>query len=168
MEAIPHVQSEDSLAEQLQEFVYGTISALVVIGALDGKQLGSARSAIVVVLGTAVATWLAHTFAGVIGIHLRERRTVHRHEAIREFRHTWRIVTAAIPATLALLLAGAGVISVRGALSLATILGVAALVVVGVIAGVRSHFSVLGVATYAIGATAIGLIIVAIEIAVFH
>ena len=38
-------QSEDEdLAEQLQEFVYGTITALVVIGALDSERLGSARS----------------------------------------------------------------------------------------------------------------------------
>jgi hypothetical protein len=36
---------DDDLAERLQEFVYRTVTAVVAIGALDGKQLGSAGSA---------------------------------------------------------------------------------------------------------------------------
>jgi len=51
--AIPDSSDED-LAERLQEFVYDTITALVVLGALDAKSLGSARSATLVVIGTAV------------------------------------------------------------------------------------------------------------------
>jgi hypothetical protein len=160
--------SEEDLAEKLQEFVYGTITVLVVIGALDGENLGSPRSATIVVVGTAVATWLAHAFAAIIGAHIRERRPLRNHEIVRKFRHSWRIVTAAVPATVLLLFADAGVFGLRTAFVLATIVGVLQLLIVAVIAATRSMFSFVGVVTYAGCATVIGLIIVAIEIAVFH
>jgi hypothetical protein len=141
---------------------------MVVIGALDGSNLGSARSATLVMIGTALATWLAHTFAAVIGVHVRERRAVDRHELTTKFRHSWRIVTAAAPATAVLLLADAGWISLRSALTAATVIGVVQLLGVAVVAARRSHFTAFGVAAYAATATAIGLVIVAIEIAVLH
>jgi hypothetical protein len=56
----------------------------------------------------------------------------------------------------------------RTAFVLATIVGVLQMLVVAVIAARRSMFSLVGVVTYAGCATVIGLIIVAIEIAVFH
>jgi hypothetical protein len=160
--------NDEDLAERLQEFVYGTITALVVIGALDAKSLGSARSATLVVAGTAFATWLGHAFAAVIGVHIRQRRAVQRHEIVAKFRHSWRIVTAAVPATVTLIIADIGWISLRSALSTATLLGVLQLLAVAVIAARRSHFTVFGVVAYAVTATTIGLVIVAIEIAVFH
>jgi hypothetical protein len=167
MAATPAVTDED-LAERLQEFVYGTITALVVVGALDGEQLGSPRSATVVVIGTAIATWLAHAFAAVIGVHVRERRPLKGHEIAHKFRTSWRIVTAAVPATAVLILADAGAMELRTALAVATALGVLQLIGVAVLAARRSGFTVLGVVTYAATATIIGLVIVAIEIAVFH
>ncbi len=159
---------EEDVAEKLQEFVYGTITVLVVIGALDGEQLGSPRSATIVVVGTAVATWLAHTFAAVIGAHVRERRALRSHEIVTKFRHSWRIVTAAIPTTVLLALAGAGVFGLRAAFTAATIVGIGQMLIVAVIAARRSTFSFVGTVAYAACATVIGLIIVAIEIAVFH
>jgi hypothetical protein len=162
-------QSEDEdLAEQLQEFVYGTITALVVIGALQSGDLGSSRGATFVVVGTAVATWLAHAFAAIIGVHVRQRRAVQRHEMIAKFRHSWRIITAALPSTAVLILADVGLISLRSALTAATVIGVLQLVGVGVVAARRSEFTVFGVVVYATTASVIGLVIVAIEIAVFH
>ena len=159
---------DEELAEKLQEFVYGSITVLVVIGALDGENLGSPRNATIVVIGTAVATWLAHAFASIIGAHIRERRPLRSHEIITKFRHSWRIVTAAIPTTVLLLFSGAGAFGLRTAFVLATIVGVVQMLVVAVIAARRSKFSLLGVVAYAGCATVIGLIIVAIEIAVFH
>jgi hypothetical protein len=161
-------EDEEGLAEKLQEFVYGTITVLVVIGALDGENLGSPRSATIVVVGTAFATWLAHAFAAIIGAHIHQRRPLRRHEIVTKFRHSWRIVTAAIPTTVLLVFADAGVFGLRTAFRLATIAGVVQMLVVAVIAARRSMFSFVGVVAYAGCATLIGLIIVAIEIAVFH
>jgi len=159
---------EEDLAEKLQEFVYGTITVRVVIGALDGENLGSPRAATIVVVGTALATWLAHAFAAIIGAHIRQRRQLRNHEILTKFRHSWRIVTAAIPTTVLLVFAGAGAFGLRTAFVLATAVGVVQMLAVAVIAARRSNFSIVGVVAYAGCATVIGLIIVAIEIAVFH
>jgi hypothetical protein len=161
-------EDEEDLAEKLQEFVYGTITVMVVIGALDGEQLGSPRNATIVVVGTAVATWLAHAFAAIIGAHIRQRRSLRSHEIVTKFRHSWRIVTAAVPTTILLAFSEAGAFGLRTAFTLATIVGVLQMLLVAVIAARRSMFSFMGVVAYAGCATAIGLIIVAIEIAVFH
>jgi len=162
------VDSEEDLAEELQEFVYGTITVLVAIGAINGQKLTSGRNAIVIILGTALATWLAHTFAAVIGIHVRERRPVTRQETVTEFRRSWRVVTAAFPATVACLLAELGVFSLRFALGASIVMGVIALIIVAIFAATRSSFTGWGVVAYAAGATSIGLLIVAIEIAIHH
>ncbi len=167
MTAMPDDVDEE-LAERLQEFVYGTITMLVVIGALDGKNLGSPRDATFVIVGTAFATWLAHTFAAIIGLHIRERRSVRRNEVVTNFRRSWRIITAALPATAVVLLADFGLISLRAALSVATLIGVIQLVWVGIIAARRSQWTFFGVVVYAATAAIIGLVIVAIELAVFH
>ena len=161
-------EDEEDLAEKLQEFVYGTITVLVVVGALDGEQLGSPSSATIVVVGTAVATWLAHTFAAVIGAHVRHRRPLRSHEIVTKFRRSWRIVTAAIPATFLLVLSVAGVFGLRTAFTTATIVGIAQMLIVAIIAARRSAFSFVATIAYAGTATVIGLILVAIEIAVFH
>jgi hypothetical protein len=162
------IAEDEDLAERLQEYVYGTITALVVIGALQGGELGSSRSATIVVVGTAFATWLAHAFAAIIGVHVRQRRAVQGHEMMTKFRQSWRIITAAAPATIILIFADLGVFSLRSALSAATVVGVLQLLGVAVIAARRSEFTVFGVIVYATTASAIGLVIVAIEIAVFH
>jgi len=160
--------ADADLAEELQEFVYGTITVMVAIGALNGRQLTSGRNAIVIVLGTALATWVAHAFSAVIAVHIRERRAVTPHEARAELVRSWRVVTAAFPATGLLVLAQLDVVSLRFALIASTVLGVVALIVVGVIAATRSSFTWLGVLAYAVGAGAIGLLIAAVEIAIHH
>jgi hypothetical protein len=161
-------EADVHLAEELQEFVYGTITVMVAIGALNGRQLTSGRNAIVIVLGTALATWIAHTFSSVIGIHIRMRRPVTAAETRSELTRSWRVVTAAFPATAMLVLAELDVVSLRFALIAATVLGVIALIAVGVIAATRSSSTWLGVLAYALGAGAIGVLIAAVEVAIHH
>jgi hypothetical protein len=161
-------KAREALAEDLQEFVYGTITVLVVISALNGKQVPSARNAGVVVLGTALATWLAHAFSSIIGAHVREQRPTSRGEVALAFRRSWRVVTAALPATVLLVLAGRGWISVSTALYTATALAILALIGVAIVAARRSGFSATGTALYALVATSIGLCIAAIEVLIHH
>jgi hypothetical protein len=158
----------EALAEDLQEFVYGTITALVAISALNGKQAPSARNAGIVILGTAIATWLAHAFSSLIGAHVREERAASRAEIVSTFRRSWRVVTAALPATALLVLAGRDVISVAAALDIATAFAIVALITVAVVAARRSGFNAVGVFLYSLIATGIGLFIVAIEVAIHH
>jgi hypothetical protein len=160
--------SDQEVAERLQEFVYGTITAMVALGALDAKNLGSARAATAVVIGTAIATWLAHAFAALVGVNVREHRAADRNEIVATFRQTWRIVTAAMPATAMLLIADLEWISLRTALTASTVIGILQLVAVALIAARRSRFTIVGGIAYVITATAIGLVIVVIELTVVH
>ena len=49
-----------------------------------------------------------------------------------ELRHSWSIVTAAMPATIIFILAGVGLWTIHVAFVLADVVGVAALLVVGI------------------------------------
>jgi hypothetical protein len=159
---------DHELAERLQEFVYGSLTVLIAIGALSGERLDSARNAFVIVVGTAVATWLAHTFAAVLGVHIRERRAVTKEETATEFGHSWRVVTASVPTGLVLVGAGLDLYSVRTALTAGIVLCVVQLIVVGVFAGTRSGSSRVGALGYAAAATVIGLAIVMMEVVIHH
>jgi hypothetical protein len=159
---------DHQVAERLQEFVYGSLTVLIAIGALSGERLSSARNAFVVVVGTAVATWLAHTYSAIIGIHIRERRNVTAEETAVEFRTSWRVVTASFPAGIALVGAGLGLYSVRTALVGGIVLAVVQLIAAGVFAGTRAGSSRFGALGYAAVATVIGLAIVMMEVVINH
>src|SRR5260221_11785287 len=139
---------EKAPGEKLKGSVCGTPPAWVVMGPVEGNRLDSARNATIVVVGTAFATWLAHTFAAAIGVHVRERRPVRRHEIARKFGHSWRIITAALPATAVLGAADIGWISLRFALAAATLIGVIQLLWVGGFTARRSGFSFFPVLAY--------------------
>jgi len=162
-------QHDAHVAADLQEFVYGTLTVLVAIGGLSGSvEVPRPRDAIAVIVGVAFATTLAHAFSALIAVHVRERRTVRRDELRAELRHSWRIVTATVPSVLMLVFAALGVFSTRTAMRLSTGLAVAAMIGVGVIAARRSQSTMFGSVLFVALATAIGLLIVAIELFVHH
>jgi hypothetical protein len=166
--AAAEAEHRESIAEDLEEFLYGTITALVAISALNGTHAPSTRNAFVVIFGTAIATWLAHAFSTVIGVHVRERRPASLGEVWHAFRKSVTVVTAAAPATILVILTGFNVLAMGTALSIATALAILALIGVAVIAAVSSGFNALGVLLYSLIATGIGLLIAAIEIAIHH
>jgi hypothetical protein len=159
----------EDLADELQEFVYGTLTVMVGLGALSGSvQAPLPRNAIAVIVLTAFATLLAHSFSSLIALHVRTGRAVQRAEFRTELRHSWRIVLAALPAVAMFVLAGLDLFSSRTALRLSTALAVVAMIAVGVIAARRSHSTWFGGFVFVVVATAMGLAIVAIEIFVHH
>ena len=159
---------DQELAERLQEYVYGSLTVLIAIGAMSGERPERARNAFVIVVGTAVATWLAHAFSALVGVHVRERRPVNREEVATELRTSWRIVTAAFPAAVVLVGSGLFGYPVRTALSAGIVLAVLQLVAVGVLAGTRAGSSRFGALAYSAAATVIGLSIVAMELVIHH
>ena len=167
--ALPTAEEDEHFAAELQEFVYGTLTVLVAIGGLTGSQLPpEPRKAIAVIVGVAFATLLAHSFSALIALHVRTRRPVRRFEAVNEFRHSWRIVTATFPAVAMFVLAGLGVFSTRTALRLSTCIAVLALVLVGIVASRRAQNGLAGTIVFVGLATLMGLTIVAIELFVHH
>jgi hypothetical protein len=115
----------------LADYVYGTISTLVAIAGLTFEtNPGALTTAGVVVVG-AVAIWLAHGFSQLVILRSWHRLELRWTDVWNELRGSWTIVSAAIPATLVFVLAGAGLWEVRTAFALAEIIGVLALAVVG-------------------------------------
>jgi len=94
-------------AEWLGEYVYGVIGTLVALGTLSFRPDVDPISACGNVFVGAAAVWLAHAAARLVadwarGEPLDLRLVVHR------LRHTWPILSAALPAAAILLLSSAG------------------------------------------------------------
>jgi hypothetical protein len=113
-------------------YVYGTISTLVAIAGLTFETNPGALTAAGVVVVGAVAIWLAHTLSRLVVLRSWQQLELHWADVRRELRGSWSILTAAIPATLIFILAGLGLWKVKWtAFTLAEIVGVLALAVVG-------------------------------------
>jgi hypothetical protein len=79
----------------------------------------------------AVAIWLAHGLSQLVILRSWQNLELRRSEVAAELRGSWTIVVAAIPATIIFILSGAGLWNVKTAFTLAEIVGVLALAVVG-------------------------------------
>ena len=169
MEPHPRTSAHERLAHELQEFVYGTLTVLVAIGGLTAaEEPPGAEAAIVVITGMAVATMLAHSFSALLAFHIVERRPVRRHEALSELGRSWRVVTAALPAIGVVLLGALGLYGERTSLRLVTALAVAQLIAIAAVGARRSRAGWFGAVVFMALATAMGLLVVAIEVYVHH
>jgi hypothetical protein len=116
----------------LADYVYGTIATLVAIAGLTFEtNPGELKTAAVVIVG-AVAIWFAHTLSRLVSMRSRGHVNLRPSDVWAELRHSWSIVTAAVPSTIIFILAGVGVWSIHVAFVLADVVGVAALLVVGI------------------------------------
>ncbi|CAB4985637.1 MAG: hypothetical protein F2942_04005 [Actinobacteria bacterium] len=160
---------DEAYAAELQEFVYGTITVLVALGALGGSLTAPVpREAIAVIIGVTFATLLAHSFSAVMALHVRLRRPARSGEIGKQLSHSWRIMLAAVPALVTFLVADLGLISPVAAIRISLALAVLALMWMGLIAAQRSQSTFLGGVMFVGAATLIGLCIVAIELYVHH
>ena len=150
----------------LADYVYGTIATLVAIAGLTfEKNPGALTTAGVVVVG-AVAIWLAHALSQLVTRRSWSHLELTRADVAGELRSSWSIVSAAIPATIVFVLAGAHVFSVKAAFTLAEVIGVLALAVVGV-GTVGDGGRPLGRRVlYVGGMVLVGVLIVLLELAV--
>ncbi|MEI7887535.1 MAG: hypothetical protein WCJ04_09095 [Actinomycetes bacterium] len=161
--------ADETFASELQEFVYGTITVLVALGAISGSSAPPvAREEIAVIIGVSLATLLAHSFSAVMALHVRLRRPAHRGEIGSQLSHSWRIMLAAVPALAMFVLADLGLFSAVAATRASLLLAVLALMWTGLIAARRSQSTFLGALMFVGAATLIGLCIVAIELYVHH
>ena len=147
----------------LTDYVYGTIATLVAIAGLTFEaHPGELSTAGVVIVG-AIAIWFAHALSRLVS-----RRSLHHVEldmgdVLRELRGSWSIVTAAIPATIVLILAALHLWSIQDAFIIAEGMGVASLAVVGIgTAGGRERPLSRRIA-YVFGLVLVGVAIVLLE-----
>jgi hypothetical protein len=164
--ASPRADHHDRSVVWLADYVYGTISTLVAIAGLTFEtNPGALTTAGVVVVG-AIAIWLAHALSQLVILRSWQNLEVRRSDIVAELRGSWTIVTAAIPATLIFVAAGAGLFTVKTAFSLAELVGVLALAVVGFGTAGGSGRSVWRRALYILALVSVGVLIVLLELLV--
>jgi hypothetical protein len=116
----------------LADYVYGTIATLVAIAGLTFESHpGELTTAAVVIVG-AVAIWFAHTLSRLVSMRYAGHVDLRFSDVWGELRHSWSIVTAAVPATIIFILAALGVWTIHTGFVLADVVGVASLAVVGI------------------------------------
>jgi hypothetical protein len=145
----------------LADYVYGTIATLVAIAGLTFESHpGELTTAGVVIVG-AIAIWMAHILSRLVSKRSQGHLTVS--DVTTEARRSWSIVTAAIPATVIFILAGAHLWTIHTAFVLADIVGVGALAVVGIGTAGGSDRPLIRRIAYVLSLVVVGIAIVLLE-----
>lgn len=146
------------------EAVYGLILATSVIAvSYDASDAGRVALAVVV---TAVAFWLAHVYAHLLGRDVSEGRAPTRAEIAGALREHWSLVAVVVPLVLVLCLGAVGAIPDRAAIVAATAVGLVELAAAGAYAAVIRGGKPPRVIVSAATALALGLLIVLLKVLV--
>ena len=146
--------------------VYGTITAMATVTAF-AKETSSWQLA-QLVAGTALVLWIAHLYAHGLAESISVRRALRAEALLPIARREFGIVLAAVLPTTAIVLAALGVLRQSSAVWLALAIGLATLAVEGARYARLEGFGFSGTAA-AIGANvAVGLLVVALKVALNH
>src|SRR5262245_16297181 len=159
------IYREPSPARDYAAAIYGSIIATAVIGALRETD-ATARELAVDVAATMVVFWVAHTWAAVAGerIHLGHRLSGARVRALA--LEEWPMVEAGFGPLLVLFLGWLGVIAEDTAAKIALAVGIVQLFAWGFVLGRRVYETWLGALLAGLSNGLLGLLMVALEIAV--
>ena len=128
----------------------------------------SAWKIVVLLAVTTVVFWLAHVYAHSLGHVLAQDRHLSLVELRVIGRHEAAILEAAMPPLAAMLLAAFGLISTRASIWIAYGLGLAVLVGTGLVFARVERLGPIGTLVVVALNLALGLILVALKIAVTH
>jgi hypothetical protein len=152
---------------RLTEFIYGTVVALVAISGIDAAHADWV-SGLAVVVGGGVAIWLAHAYSGLMSQRITSGHRVAGPDIGAALAGSWPIVSAALLTALPLIGVAFGMYSMQTALRLASGVGVLILALVGVAAGIITQETWARRALLVVLSSGLGLLVVAIELAVHH
>ena len=152
-------------AEWVEEFIYGTIVALIAMAGFDTSGGQPVAAGAIIVVGAA-ATWVAHAYASLLGHRLAHGRPVTLDEVLRALRGAWPIMVAAVPATLAAAGASVGWWSLQSAIRVADLVGILVLAVAGFAAARVTHAGPAGVIAWTLATAGLGVAIILVEVAV--
>jgi hypothetical protein len=152
-------------AERSRAFIYGTIATLIAMAGFESVG-GAPIAAGAIIAVSAVATWWAHAYSTVLAARLTSAHPITPHEVASALREAWPIVTAAIPATLLSIGAGAGLWTLTSAILVANLAGITVMAIAGLIAARSAHAGRLATLGWIAVTAAIGAIIVLVEAAV--
>ena len=146
------------------EAVYGLILATSVIAvSYDASDAGRVALAVLV---TAVAFWLAHVYAHLLGRGVSEGGGPTRAEIVGALREYWSLVAVVVPLVLVLCLGAVGAISDRAATVAATAVALVEMAAAGGYAAVSRGGRPPQVIVSAAIALALGLLVVLLKVLV--
>lgn len=146
--------------------IFGTIVATAVVAGLDEGNAVSAPRALAILLGTGATFWAAHVYANLLAERIQGHRPTKRDDVSRVMFREWPLFQSSFPLSVPLALGWIGMFSSETALSLATFVGVVALVSWGIGFARHEGYGVAGVVGAAIVNAAVGLFIVGLKVAV--
>jgi len=145
--------------------VTGIVAAMVVTGVELSKSESNAAQATAAIVGGVGAAWLARASSGLVADWTDGRRPTPRSVA-RQWAVSWQIVLGAVPATVALVVAGAGAYSTNTGLWAAQWAGIGVLALVGVVTAVRSKERAVWKVGYVVALVAVGWLMVGLQLVV--
>ena len=171
----PVTEFRDPSSERAQAFIYGTITTLVAMAGLELAGQPTVGAVAAIVVASAVATWLAHSYATLIGRGLIAAGATARSN-LRAVATPWAsamlssapILYAALPALASIALAGLGVWPLTTAIWVGNLAGIAVMGVASWATARAHHATGIAQALSVLITTLLGLLIVAVEYAVHH
>ncbi len=160
-----HDVSRGEAADRISAYVYGNILMLAALVVLSDDEIGSG-AAVVIVLGTGVSTFVAHTFAERLGAVVRG---TDRATWIAELRSSVPIVSAATVPAVLMVVGSQGWLDTTWCLRLAEAWIVVRLFILGLVVGrLQGHSVTLRtwIASAALAASA--LVVVALKVVLTH
>lgn len=153
------------IGRNMQAAVYGTILALSLVAVASEYHTKPLR-----IVGSVLATqfifYVAHVYAGQLGVRLETRHAPSRMQLRDIAREEWPLLAAAGPMCIVLAIGGLTPLNDSVWIDLALWVGVATMVLYGVRLGLAEQRTWLGVASTAIINGTFGLVIVALKILV--
>jgi hypothetical protein len=157
-----------AFGERLGGFIYGTILSLAVLVGGVKATPENAWKIVVLLAVTATVFWLAHVYAhGLAQVVARDEHLSFA-ELRRIGRHESSIIEAAIPAVAAMLLAAFGLISTKAAGWIAYGLGLAVLLVAGLVFARVERLGWLATLLVVALNVALGIVLVGLKLFVSH
>lgn len=156
----------EDYASRISAYVYGNILVLTALIPLNNTTVAHAGA---IVIGTSIATFIAHAFAESVGRSARTGRTLTTRERIAELRDSVPVLTSGFVPTLVVGLGGLGLIELSTALVLAEVWVVTRIAsITFVIARLRGERPDAGTLVGSLVLGVVAVVIVAVKLVLTH
>jgi hypothetical protein len=146
--------------------IEGTIVATAVVAGLSESNSISSLRALWILLATGTFFWVAHVYADLLAGRIQGHHRMKRGDVIGVMSREWPLCQSTFALAAPLALGALGVLSRDTALSLATMVGVTALVAWGVVFARRERHGLAGIVGAAAMNATVGLLIIGFKVAV--
>jgi hypothetical protein len=153
-------------AHRLSEFIYGTVTGLVAVAGIDAGSVMEWWKAALVVVSGAVAIWLAHAYASLLGRQIAGGGQPSARALGEALESSWPVVTAGLTLAAPLLGVPLGLYALDRALLISSGFGILILALMGAATGVAAHASRMQRIALIALSCGLGLVVVAVGLAV--